>query len=100
MSGNGRRLGSDLAKSDAYELGPDDYGEVPELSETWIAGAKLHEGGKPVKRGRPKAANPKTAVNLRLSERVLSGFRADGPGWQTRINAVLEQWLAERDCRG
>jgi uncharacterized protein (DUF4415 family) len=39
-------------------------------------------------------------VNLRLSQRVVSGFREGGPGWQTRINAVLEQWLDERKGAG
>ena len=43
----------------------------------------------PVKRGRPKASNPKEAVNLRLSPKVLEHFRATGRGWQTRINDAL-----------
>ena len=95
MTGNRRAIGSDLSKVDAYELGPEDYAEIPELTDEWFAKAQLHVGGIPVRRGRPKAANPKQAVNLRLSPRVLSGFRAGGPGWQTRINAALEQWLDE-----
>ncbi len=40
-------------------------------------------------RGRPKSENPKQAVNLRLDPDVLEYFRAQGPGWQTRINAIL-----------
>jgi uncharacterized protein (DUF4415 family) len=95
MTGSRRAIGSDLKKVDAYQLGSADYEEVPELTEEWFARAQPHEGGTPVKRGRPRSSNPKQAVNLRLSQRVLNGFRSGGAGWQTRINAALEEWLAE-----
>lgn len=39
--------------------------------------------------GRPKAAVTKTPVNLRLDPEIVEHFKAGGPGWQTRINAVL-----------
>jgi uncharacterized protein (DUF4415 family) len=91
MSGNKGDIGSDLAKVDACQLGEGDYAEVPELDDAWFARAVIHQGGKP--RGRPKAASPRRAVSLRLSQRVIDGFRAGGPGWQTRINAALEAWL-------
>ena len=94
MGGKDDALGSDLAKVDAYELGESDYAEIPELDDAWFAKAVPHKNGRPV--GRPKAAHPKQAVNLRLSQRVLDSFRAGGPGWQTRINAALEEWLDRR----
>ncbi|MHB8530952.1 MAG: BrnA antitoxin family protein [Caulobacteraceae bacterium] len=99
MSGNKRAIGSDLKTVDAHQLGEADYAEIPELTEEWFAKATIHEGGEPVRRGRPRAQSPKKAVNLRLSQRVLAGFRAGGPGWQTRINAALEQWLSEHADR-
>ena len=40
--------------------------------------------------GRPKAAQTKKAVSVRLDPDVLEKFRATGPGWQTRINEVLK----------
>lgn len=41
-----------------------------------------------VRRGlKPQA--PKTAVSLRVEQDVLEWFKAQGPGYQTRINAVL-----------
>jgi uncharacterized protein (DUF4415 family) len=91
MNGKSADLGSDLAKVDAHDLDESDYAEVPELDAAWFARAVPHRGGKP--RGRPKAASPRRAVSLRLSQRVIDGFRAGGPGWQTRINAALEAWL-------
>jgi uncharacterized protein (DUF4415 family) len=39
--------------------------------------------------GRPKAAVTKQPVNLRLDPEIVAHFKAGGPGWQTRINAVL-----------
>lgn len=47
------------------------------------------------RRGRPPAVAPKQAVRLRLDPDVLAQFRATGPGWQTRINRALRQWLNE-----
>jgi uncharacterized protein (DUF4415 family) len=36
-----------------------------------------------------KSVPPKTSVSLRLDTDVLEWFKAQGPGYQTRINAVL-----------
>lgn len=36
-----------------------------------------------------KPAPPKTLISLRLDEDVIEWFKAQGPGYQTRINAVL-----------
>lgn len=40
-------------------------------------------------RGRPKAANPRQLVSLRIDAATLERIRATGPGWQTRINDAL-----------
>jgi len=40
-------------------------------------------------RGRPPLEAPKEQINIRLSQRVLSAFRATGKGWQTRIDQML-----------
>jgi uncharacterized protein (DUF4415 family) len=42
-------------------------------------------------RGRPRKENPKEQVTLRLDAEVVEHFKAEGPGWQTRINAVLKR---------
>jgi uncharacterized protein (DUF4415 family) len=42
-------------------------------------------------RGRPPKENPKAQVTLRLDAEVVKHFKAGGPGWQTRINAVLRR---------
>jgi uncharacterized protein (DUF4415 family) len=86
-----RKIGSDMKKVDAYVLGPKDYEEIPELTDEDFARGEWHIGGVPVPRGRPKSANPKEHVNLRLDPDVLAFFRAGGPGWQGRINAILRK---------
>lgn len=40
-------------------------------------------------RGRPRLARPKAALTMRVDADVLDAFKASGPGWQTRINALL-----------
>ena len=40
-------------------------------------------------RGRPPLARPKAALTLRVDADVLAALKASGPGWQTRINALL-----------
>jgi uncharacterized protein (DUF4415 family) len=48
-------------------------------------------------RGRPPLDNPKKHVSLRLDQEVVARFRADGPGWQSRINAALRRHLGLPD---
>ena len=36
---------------------------------------------------------PKTPVSIRLDNDVLEFFKAQGRGYQTRINAVLRAWM-------
>lgn len=42
------------------------------------------------KGGRPRGSD-KEQVSLRIDRDVLERFRADGPGWQTRINDALRK---------
>ncbi|WP_245819082.1 BrnA antitoxin family protein [Marivita hallyeonensis] len=44
-----------------------------------------------VSRGRPKALTPKVSTTLRLDPDVIEAFKADGPGWQSRMNAALRK---------
>lgn len=83
-------------KSSALWSDPDD---APAWSDEVFARAELREGehilraatGTLMRRGRPKLANPKQQVTLRLDGEILERFRADGPGWQRRINDALRR---------
>lgn len=46
--------------------------------------------------GRPKADSTKQPVSIRLSPEVVEYFKASGPGWQTRIDTVLREYVASR----
>jgi uncharacterized protein (DUF4415 family) len=61
--------------------------------------AAIHHGDKLIRpaagtltrSGRPRLANPKRQVTLRLDGDVLDGLRETGPGWQTRVNEILRK---------
>jgi uncharacterized protein (DUF4415 family) len=48
------------------------------------------------RRGRPRKASPKINQTLRLDADVVEAYRRRGPGWQTRINAVLRAHMNDR----
>ncbi|WP_228259553.1 BrnA antitoxin family protein [Siculibacillus lacustris] len=72
-------------------MDPDD---APEWTDEMFERADLYVGETLIRRGRPKSATPKVAVNIRLSADVVARFKAGGRGWQTRIDAALKDWLA------
>ena len=63
----------------------------PEITDAWIAGADLYHGDTLVRRGRPKLANPRQLLSLRLPTEVIALWKATGPGWQTRMAEALEK---------
>ena len=69
-------------------LDPD---SLPEITDAWIAGADLYNGDKLVRRGRPKLANPRQLLSLRLPPQIIARWKATGPGWQTRMAEALEK---------
>jgi uncharacterized protein (DUF4415 family) len=55
--------------------------EHPEADVRHVVRGILRQGLKPVP--------PKSSISLRVDADVLEWFKAQGPGYQTRINAVL-----------
>ena len=54
-----------------------------------------------IKRARGKQIAPtKTRVTLRLSGDIIEHFKADGPGWQTRLNEHLERTITRDSDTG
>jgi|SRR3954447_16513651 uncharacterized protein (DUF4415 family) len=92
---------SDLAKVDATtdediaRQIAEDPDTAPELTDEFFENADFYIGEKLIRRGRGRPAldAPKKLVSLRLDQDVIERFRADGPGWQSRINAALRQHL-------
>jgi uncharacterized protein (DUF4415 family) len=65
----------------------------------WARGVVTQGGGVAatigaLRKARGKNKNPtKEQVAIRLDPEVLAAFRAKGPGWQTRMNTALKEWL-------
>lgn len=76
-------LGSDLAKVAAHVIQPEEYEQLPELTEDMLARGKVNKGGRPV------SPNPKKLISIRLPEDVILKWFATGPGWQTRMAQKL-----------
>jgi uncharacterized protein (DUF4415 family) len=75
------------AGSQSNWVDPDD---APEWTQDQWDRAEIRIGDKVIRRGRP-AGSTKRLVSLRLDEAVIERFRADGPGWQSRINEALRK---------
>lgn len=56
--------------------------EHPELDIKHIARVIVRKGLRPI--------SPKRSISLRVDADVLAWFQAQGPGYQTRMNAVLK----------
>ncbi|TNF58242.1 MAG: hypothetical protein EP308_00850 [Burkholderiales bacterium] len=80
-----RSLKSDLKRVDAHNIGPDEYDELPELTEDMLVRAQVNKGGRPV------SPNPRKLISLRLPADVIERWKATGPGWQTRMAERLSQ---------
>ena len=61
-----------------------DLSENPEVTPKMFAKAVLRKGLKPVTR--------KSQVTLRIDDEVLTWFKNQGKGYQTRINALLKAY--------
>ena len=68
-----------------------DPDSLPKITDAWSAGADLYHGDKLVRRGRPKLANPRQLLSLRLPPQIIARWKATGPGWQTRMAEALEK---------
>lgn len=93
MTEKKRSSRTNWAEFDAHVIRPEEYEDIPELTDEWFEKADVHIAGKLVRRGRPPAQTRKEAVSIRLSPDVLRHFREGGPGWQTRIDEALRNWI-------
>ena len=64
-----------------------DTSEIAPLDESFFENAELRLPG------------PKKSITVRLDADVLEWFRAQGKGYQTRINAVLRLYMESQNDR-
>ncbi len=76
-----KRSRTNWAKIDALKDKAIDTSDIPEQGKAFFKRAVL------------RLPEPKTAVTIRLDQQVLKWFKAKGPGYQTRINALLRAYM-------
>ncbi len=65
-----------------------DYSEIPPLDESFWKNARLRVPDR-----------PKTQLTVRLDADIVDWFKAQGKGYQTRINAVLRMFYEAQTRR-
>ena len=86
MNGQHRPLTPDRIA--AAEDGDIDFTDIPELDDAFWREAELVE------------RDPTEQITIRVRRSVLDHFRAQGKGYQTRINRVLESYVRARGGEG
>ncbi len=67
-------------------------GLVPRAEAAAAAAAEVAHAVRGFTRHAASRSNRKSAISLRVDPEVLSWFKAQGPGYQTRMNAVLRAY--------
>ena len=75
-----KRSETDWAALDAMRDGDIDFSDIPEADENFFKNAVL------------RLPQPKVSICLRVDRDVVDWFKAQGKGYQTRINAVLKAY--------
>ena len=75
---------TDWKRVDAARDEDIDTSDIPALDRSFFADAKL------------RLPDKKRSVTVRLDADVLEWFRAQGKGYQTRINAVLRMYMESK----
>jgi len=76
-----KRSQTNWTRIDALKDREIDTSDIPEQKKAFFKRAVL------------RLPEPKTAVTIRLDRQVLDWFKAKGPGYQTRINALLRAYM-------
>lgn len=76
-----RSIVSDMDRVRAMKDEDIDLSDSPELTAAWFADADL------------RMPEKKQPVSLRVDQDVIAYFRSLGPGYQTRMNQVLQSYV-------
>lgn len=82
MTGSNAVSQTDFARLDSHEIRPDEYEDLPEISDEEFASARLIVG---------REVADQTTDLVRIDPDVLARFRAEGPDWRSRINETLRR---------
>ena len=90
-SATSRKSRTDGKRLAARGDGKIDFSDIPELTPEKFARAIVRRGLKPLA--------PKSQLTIRIDSDVLEWYRRQGPGYQTRINALLRAYMQEHRRR-
>ncbi len=76
---------TDWERIDAMQDEDIDLSDVPEITPEMFAAAVVHRGLKPVSK--------KKQITMRVDVDVLDWFRAQGRGYQTKINMLMRAYM-------
>ncbi|HEX8642117.1 MAG TPA: BrnA antitoxin family protein [Allosphingosinicella sp.] len=85
-----------MSEKSTISTGPD-RDDPPRFTREMAERGRHMVGDEVIREARPRGRPPKAAaerkekVTLRLSPEVLAHFRAQGPGWQSRIDETLKK---------
>lgn len=79
---------------DSPGLSEDMLNKLRPVSKTHLDILRAYSDGSLRRRG-PQKAPTKILLSMRYSQDVLDFFRATGPGWQTKMDEALKQWIRE-----
>lgn len=77
---------TDWARVDAHEIQPEEYEELPELTQEMLTRGVASRGGK-----RIGTISGRRRITLQLPLDVIERWKATGPGWQTRMVELLSK---------
>lgn len=86
-SATSRRSRTDWKRLDSLKNDKIDLSDTPELTPEMFARAIVRRGLKPARR--------KQQLTIRVDSDVLEWYKKKGPGYQTRINALLRAYMQE-----
>jgi uncharacterized protein (DUF4415 family) len=80
---------------DARELDEEDFARMRPVSEVFPDLVEAYKKGELRRYRGPQKAPTKTKVTIRLSPEVIDYFKAEGRGWQSRVDDVLIEHIKE-----
>lgn len=76
-----KKLGTDWKRLHGMKDTEINFSDIPPIDKTMFKKMVI------------RMPEKKTALSLRLDPRVIDWFKGQGPGYQTRINAVLQSYV-------
>ena len=90
----------DLVSLDAYEVKPEEYDELPEITEADFARGKWYLNGQEITEEDAKQVFglKKHKISITLDQDIIAWFKAQakGRGYQTLINAALRDVMQKK----